>query len=186
MLKLLNKTGIIFIILSCYTAATFAAHTAQTLQLNMPQYDYAIHYPTQWTYQDRGEGLVVFRGKTLDGLETISANIQTIATKKNGGHYVDVKALMDDFWIQVPKHAEKAAFLSRDAIELVGSDGSVLKGEQTIVTFYQHKKMLKHWQVMLMTHNGMIFQTYAFRTTADEFDKNQALAEAMFQSWQIE
>jgi hypothetical protein len=156
-----------------------------TRLLNLPEYHYSIQYPAQWTYADAGEGVVIFKGKTIDGSQKISVNIQTIATKLNGGHYATVKALMDDFWNQVPKHAEKVRFVERGAIELAGSDGEVLKGEQTEVMFFVKGKMLKHWQVMVMSPDRMLFQTWAFRTTVGEFEENREIGGEMLESWKI-
>jgi hypothetical protein len=170
----------------CLTQNIYAIQIEKTLSLAMPQYRYSINYPAQWSYQDKGEGVVIFKGKTLDGSHLISANIQTIATKKFGGHYVDVKALMDDFWDQVPKHMEKVKFIERKPIELVESDGRSFQGEQTTLTFIENGVTMKQWQVMLITQDGMIFQNYAFRTTADEFDKNFAVANTMYHSWMID
>lgn len=173
------------LIMTSFIPLAYAIDVPQMASLDIPKYFYSIQYPVGWTHQDHGKGLVVFKGKTLDEKSGVLVNIQTIATKKNHGHYVDVKALMDDFYQQVPMHTEKASFGERQPITLVSAEGETLHGEQTTVTFYEEGKLIKHWQVMFMNPDGMLFQTWAYRTQETEFDANHPLAEEMLSSWKI-
>mgnify|MGYP000063543442 CR=1 FL=1 len=142
---------------------------------------YTINYPTHWRVFPRGQGVVVFKPKPG---AAFLINIQTLLTKEAGGTYPDVKALMDDFYSQVPKHVDHAHFMWRKPFTLQQSAGS-LRGEQTLLTFNEAHQTLKQWQVMLVNKNDKVFQAFAYRAPEGEFDASQPLAQAMLHSWVI-
>jgi hypothetical protein len=146
-------------------------------------YHYAIHYPSQWKVHDHGDGVVVFKPFT-DSKTFI--NIQTIYTKKAGGHYATVKDLMDDFKSEVPRHAAGVTFFARQPIVLQQPNGEKLVGESITLTFKDHLQWLKHWQVMLVNQSGRVFQAFGYRAPIRNFDANYALATEMLQTWVIE
>lgn len=148
-------------------------------------YRYAILYPASWKCADHGKGVVVFKGSGIDPHYPLMINIQTILTKKAGGEYVSVNDLMNDFRSQVPQHTQHAKFIDRNPIELLEPDGSKLYGEETLLTFYENKQTFKQWQIMMVSHDGMLFQAWAYRAPQAAFDANRPIAESMLRSWVI-
>lgn len=143
-------------------------------------YHYSIHYPASWQCHAKDQGVVVFN------TQAASVNIQTIYTKKGGGHYASVKDLMDDFQSQVPRHTQHAHFLERHPFVLTQTTGEKLTGEATTLTFYENGQTLKQWQIMLISRDGLIFQAWAYRAPVKEYADNLTDAVAMLRSWVID
>ncbi len=146
------------------------------------KYRYSIQYPNQWRPHDEGSGVVVF--KDLPGKEAYTlVNIQTIYTKKAGGHYATVKDLMDDFISQVPKHTAGVKFFKRTTISLPQDQDE--QGESVSLIFNENGHQLKHWQVMFLSKDGRFFQAWGYRAPVSSYEVNYPLAKAMLESWVI-
>ncbi len=145
-------------------------------------YKYSIQVPDKWQAHDHGDGVVVFNSPHAQ----TTVNIQTIFTKKAKGHYENVKALMDDFVSQVPKHTQHAKFTDRKPIVLTLSNGTKLIGESIILTFFENDVSFKQWQVMLINQDGRLFQAFAYRAPVNDYDLDYKKAMTMFASWNID
>ncbi len=171
--------------LGCWVVNVWANHPLLTQSYENQEKQFSIQYPTSWKMHDEGKGTIIFLKKEGKSSLPISVNIQTLFTKKARGEYSNVKALMDDFWAQVPKHNEDANFIERRPITLIESDGSKLLGEQTTLTFKENGQTFKQWQIMVMNQNGTLFQAWAYRAPLKEYNSNLKLAQAMLISWRI-
>lgn len=173
------------LILTCLVSNVYANYGLLKRTYESKEKQYTIQYPTNWQFIDEGKGAVVFRGKAGKSSLPVSVNIQTIFTKKARGEYSSVKALMDDFWSQVPRHTEDVKFQGRRSIMLVESDGTKLSGEQTTLTFKENGETFKQWQIMVMTKDGRLFQAWAYRAPLKYYNANLSLAQSMLTSWRI-
>jgi hypothetical protein len=184
-MRIFSKT-IIFIFFCCTIQSVFTSASAAALHtFTSKTYHYSIQYPADWKLYDKGKGVVVFKSTTNNQQHEAMVNIQTIFTKKGGGKYASIKDLMDDFWSQVPMHTQAAHFLERNPVILIEPDGTKLSGEQTLFTFREDGKSYKQWQTMIMSRDGILFQAFAYRSTAADFAASYPLAKAMFASWII-
>lgn len=163
---------IIFIIMF---PSVYATELTQLFQST--NYHYSISYPADWSYHQVDPGAVIFK-PNLPNHQSI--NIQTLYTKQGGGKYKDVKALMDDFYDQVPRHTNQVLFLERKPISLTS-----YQGEQTTFLFSENGLHYKQWQIMLLTEKGNIFQAWAYRNLQNNFDKDYEIAKEMLNSWKI-
>jgi hypothetical protein len=179
----MGKAALLFLL--CLSSA-FATQEELTQSFTSKVYHYSLRYPAVWIYHDKGKGVVIFENKKGTDASPFLINLQTLFTKKGGGEYPTIKALMDDFWSQVPKHTERVNFLDRKPILLLQPDGTRLMGEQTTLTFYENGQTFKHWQVMMMSRNGLLFQAWAYRAPLSFYEANKAYAEAMLASWVID
>lgn len=168
-----------------FLSSAFASNDSLTNVYDSAEKQYSIHYPATWQYKDLGKGAVVFVEINGKKPHLTSINIQTIFTKKAHGTYPTIKALMDDFWSQVPKHADQAKLYDRKPITLVEPDGTKLTGEQTTLTFKEYGVTFKQWQIMVMTNDGILFQAWAYRAPIQDYDANLKLAESMLATWVI-
>lgn len=175
----MKRYGLLVALLLTWSGALFAEELTQ--QFVSKDNHYTISYPANWRMFERGQGVVVFKPKPGTAF---LINIQTLLTKQAGGTYPDVKALMDDFYSQVPKHVNHAKFIWRLPIELMQPKGESLVGEQTLLTFEEGGQTLKQWQVMLVK-KAKVFQAFAYRAPLAQFDATKPLAEAMLHSWII-
>lgn len=184
---MLTRRIYIIISLCLLNSAVFAQNRQPVLdhEFTTATYHYSIPYSSNWKVFSRGDGVVVFKlqDKQSPG---VSINIQTIYTKFGGGEYPDIKALMDDFYSQVPQHFGKVKFLKRDAISVKQPDGSLRVGEQTTLNFSMNGVAYQQWQVMLISRDGRLFQAFAYRSPVAYFNQYQPLAAAMVSSWKIE
>ena len=178
MRKYLICCGLLF-----WTCSVFATQSDLSNIYESREKQYSIHYPASWQVHDHGKGMVVFIGKV--GKLPLSVNIQTIFTKKAHGEYPTIKALMDDFWYDVPKHTDQVKFLERRPILLVEPDGAKLSGEQATLTFKERGVTFKQWQIIVMSRDGVLFQAWAYRAPLKDFDTNRPLAEDILASWEI-
>lgn len=149
------------------------------------KYRYTISYPAGWHVYDRNDGTVVFKDNSKKSAYPSSVNIQTIYTKKANGTYKDVKELMDDFSEQAKHAATDVKFLERKPITLIEKNGVKISGEETMMSFRDHGKTLKQWQVMVVTNDGKLFQAWAYRASEQNFDKYLGVAKKMLDSWNI-
>lgn len=192
LLALFKRTLIFVLVLGCF-AFTWPSATTTNPQSNAntrmlkftSSSNYTIEYPSTWRSFDRDEGVVLFKNDYKKMGYPLLVNIQTIYTKKAGGAYPNVKTLMDDFYAQVPKMVDQGKFSDRSPFELTTVDGTKLKGEQTFLTFVVNKNTIKQWQIMLVTPDNKIFQTFAYRAPIEVFDANKPIADAMLKSWKL-
>lgn len=175
----------ILLLCACITLSAFAADNASMKQFNGEKYRYTISYPSDWRVYDRNDGTVVFKEITHGSVYPSSVNIQTIYTKKAKGTYKNIKALMDDFVGQASKSVQDVKFLDRKPLTLVEADGTRISGEEAIMSFSDHGRKLKQWQVMVMTNDGKLFQAWAYRASDRNFDANLGVAKEMLHSWKI-
>jgi len=169
-----------------FISAVFAAENPLPNLFTSKAYHYSIRYPAAWKMRERDDGVVVFAAQDAKLKKIFTINIQTIYTKQGGGKYKSIKDLMDDFGTQVPMHTEDAKFLDRNSFALSEPDGSTLSGEQTTLTFKENGQTYKQWQVMLINHDGNLFQAWAYRAPITVFDANRQLAASMLASWVID
>lgn len=166
-----------------YPLVTYANSNSLTHAFDSTAYHYSIHYPENWTPRDLGNGVVVFRFSSIKPSYKLLVNIQTIYTKKAGGHYATVKDLMDDFISQVPLHTSRSHFSDRKPITLPQPNSNSYSGESITLTFNENGQVLKHWQVMVMSRDGRVFQAWAYRAPVQYYDINYPIASAMLATW---
>lgn len=192
-LLLTMQRTVILILISLSLAFTWPTTPSSTpsqptakknmLKFNSNDSKYNIEYPSTWQGFDRGEGVVVFKNNMQQTGYPVMINIQSIYTKKGGGKYPTIKALMDDFYSQVPKHVDNAKFTDRSPYVLTQANGVSWTGEQTYLTFVVNKHTIKQWQIMIVSPDGKIFQAFAYRAPLEYFDANKETADAMLKSW---
>lgn len=142
---------------------------------------YFFRYPANWHCDDHHQGVVVCKSEVPD----VSINLQTIWTKKGGGKYVDVKALMNDFMTQVPMHTTHAQFSNRRTLVIQEPNGAQYAGEEIILTFKENGKIFQQQQIMLQDPHGLVFQNFAFRAPVSLYAAHATIAKAIFASWEI-
>jgi hypothetical protein len=176
----------IILFLSLVSFSLYAKENPVMQPFNGSQYRYTISYPSDWRVYDHRDGVVVFKYQPNKTTYPVSVNIQTIFTKKEQGSYASVKDLMDDFVKNAKKHTDDAVFSDRKPFSLDNPQGETLQGEQATLTYRDHGKTIKHWQVMLITKDGSLFQAWAYRAPEDVFQTSLPLAKDMLATWIIQ
>lgn len=144
---------------------------------------FSIQYPTNWEFEQRNSNSVAFGGKqgTASAYSTVS--IQIVLSKKAGGIYKNIQAVVNDLKQQISKQT------SDTKIEDLGDITLPLNSKIHGIAFnatYKYKGMtIKKMQFVLEQPDAQFFYSWGFTSPADRYNDDLPIAKAMFESWKI-
>ena len=141
---------------------------------------YIIKYPADWSYEKPSVGTVLFRGQNGTPAYYSTVNVQTIFSKRLGGEFTTVSAVIDDLKKQILAHTTDVSFLEEGPIKI-----SKATGKYFVFTYTHNERQLKQWQIVVFRDDGAVFYAWAYVAPVVRYDTDLPTAKAMIQSWSI-
>lgn len=145
---------------------------------------YSIKYPKDWSHDNQAKGTLLFRGQQGTPAYFTTVNIQTILTRKTGGEYSNVNALISALKKQLMEQTTNAKILDEGKVELP-TNPQKIQGEYIIATYNYKQVAYKQMQFVVIRDDGLALYAWAYTAPVKLYDASLPIAKAMFESWII-
>lgn len=146
---------------------------------------YRINYPVSWSFNETPQGTLTLNGKPGTPSFQSSVNIQTVFTKRTGGHFSNIDEFMTEVKTQAAALTVHPAYIKSGPIVVRLQDGQRLRGEYLVFTYQANGQVYKQWQIVVLRQDKQVFYTWAFSAPVAQYDKDLPIAQAMLRSWSI-
>lgn len=145
---------------------------------------YVISYPANWTVTHPKKNIVLFSGKIGTASYYSTINIQTILSKKSGGHYESTEQLLLILKKQM-KNQLKNIHIIEEGKATLPQNPNHFQGEYIIFSYTLKNQPFKQLQYLFSSENKSVFYSWAYTSAAQQYDSDLTIAKTMFASWKI-
>jgi hypothetical protein len=145
---------------------------------------YTIRFPSGWIFKKQSENTYIFSGKEGSQAYYSTINIQKLRSKKNGGVYADVDAVIEGFKKDFLSGDANAKFF--DGRSFKYADKNVqLEGKQFKAEYIIQGTKFRQWLVVISDYSQDYFYAFSYTSPADQYDFFLWIAELMLETWRI-
>jgi hypothetical protein len=166
------------------TAVTAAATPTKYLTYSDKAWHYSIQYPDNWYFEKTDEYSIIFSGKKGTPAYYSTVTLQVLPTKKAGGIYTGAKDIIADLKTQIKDKTVKPVYIRSGDAELP-TNIKEYKGQYFEVSYTYKNTPMKKMQFVLMSPDGTKGYSWSYTASADRYQVDLPVAQAMYESWAI-